>query len=264
MSPVTRAHRIYFALVGSFALWVGLWGYFVPGEISRAIPWAVPALHARFIGSMYLSGMVLMGLSLFARNLVEVRTAVPMAAIWTGMLLLVSLLHLDEFDYGRPPVWFWFGAYVAYPLWGAWLAYTHRPPAPPKSSPAVPDWVRLYLIAQGAICTVLAALLFFAPAWMATVWPWRISPLLTQIYSGPFLSYGIGSLLLARQRYWIDLRIALASMFVFAALVLVASYIHLGVFGSIGVSAQIWFGGFAIATAVLAFLTFRAMTAARA
>ena len=258
MTPITRAHRIYFALVGSFALWVGLWGYFVPGEISRAIPWQVPALHARFIGAMYLSGMMLMGLALVARNLVEVRTAVPMAAIWTGMLLLVSLLHLNEFDYSRPPVWFWFGAYIVYPLAGAWLAYRYRSSLPPNSTAVAPNWVRVYLVIQGVVCIALAVSLFFAPAWMASIWPWRISPLLTQIYSGPFLSYGVGSLLLARQRHWVDLRIVLASMLAFAALVLAASYIHLGVFGPIGVSAQLWFGGFAVATAVLAFLTVRA------
>jgi hypothetical protein len=263
VTPVTRAHRVYFAFVGAFALWVGFWGYFVPGEISRAIPWQVPPLHARFIGSMYLSGMVLMGLSLIARHLVEVRTAVPMAAIWTGMLLVVSLFHLKEFDYSLTQVWFWFGAYIAYPLIGAWLAYVYQPPPAAKGSATVPDWVRVYLLAQGVVCTGLAACLFFAPVWMASLWPWRITPLLTQIYSGPFLSYGVGSLLLARQRHWIDLRIALASMFAFAALVLVASFFHRPTFGQIGMSAQLWFGGFALATAILAFLSYRAMRLGR-
>ena len=263
MTAVTRAHKIYFAFVGAFALWVGVWGYFVPSEISRAIPWQVPALHGRFIGAMYLSGTVLMGLSLFARRLVEVRTAVPMAAIWTGMLLLVSLLNIDQFDFSRPPVWFWFTAYVVYPVAGAWLAYAYLPPAPARGAVA-PDWVRIYLVFQGVACTVLAVCLFFAPAATAAVWPWRISPLLTQIYAGPFLSYGIGSLLLARQRRWIDLNIPLAAMFTFAALVLIASYIHLGVFGTLGFSGQLWFGGFAAATVVLGFLSYRAMRLGRA
>jgi hypothetical protein len=264
MTTVTRAHRVYFAFVGSFALWVGLWGYFVPSEISRAIPWQVPALHARFIGAMYLSATVVLGLALIARHLVEVRTLVPMIAIWTGMLLLVSLLHLKEFDFSRTQVWFWFGAYIVYPVVGAWLAYAYRPPPPPKSAAAVPDWVRAYLLVQGVICTALALLLFFAPAWMASIWPWRISPLLTQIYSGPFLSYGVGSLLLARRQYWIDLRIVLTGMFAFVAFVLVASWIHRGVFGQIGLAAQLWFGGFAVVTAALAFLTYRALGLGRA
>jgi hypothetical protein len=261
MTTITRAHRIYFAFVGLFALWVGVWGYFFPVEISRAIPWQVPALHARFIGAMYLSGMVLMGLALIARYVAEVRTALPMAAIWTGMLLLVSILHLPEFNYSQPQVWFWFGAYIVYPLVGARLYFAHRPGR--ALGRRVPEWVRRYLLVQGAICTALALLLFFAPGSMAALWPWRISPLLTQIYAGPFLSYGIGSLLLARRRSWLELRIALVSMFAFAALVLVASYIHLGVFGAIGVSALVWFGGFAVATAMLAFLSYRALLLGR-
>ena len=199
MNPVSRAHRIFFALVGSFALWVGLWGYLVPGEIVRAIPWDVPPLHARFIGAMYLSGMVLMGLALIARRVAEVQVAVIMAAMWTGMLLLVSLLHLGEFDYSRPPVWFWFGAYIAYPLMGAWLAWARPPTKLPDTSAAVPPWARVVLAVQGVVCVALAACLLFLPNFMVSVWPWRIPVLLAQIYSGPFLSFGVGGLLLARR-----------------------------------------------------------------
>jgi hypothetical protein len=256
MVPVTRAQRIYFAFVGAFALWVGVWGYFFPAEIARAIPWQVPALHARFIGAMYLSGMALMGLALIARHLAEVRIALMMAAIWTGMLLLVSLLHLTEFDYSHPPVWFWFGAYIVYPLVGARLYFAHRPGR--ATGRRVPEWVHRYLIVQGAICTALALLLLFAPGSMVEIWPWRISPLLTQIYAGPFLSYGVGSLLLARRRTWTELYAALSSMFAFAALVLIASWIHMVVFGAIGAAALIWFGGFAIATVMLAYLSYLA------
>jgi hypothetical protein len=166
---------------------------------------------------------------------------------------------LNEFDRTLTQVWFWFGAYIVYPLVGAWLAYTYRAPPPPKSSKAVPDGVRWYLVAQGLVCVALAALLFFQPAVMSLLWPWRISPLLTQIYSGPFLSYGVGSLLLSRRHYWIDMRVPLASMFVFAALVLIASYIHLGTFGAFGPSAYAWFLGFVLATVMLGIFTLRAM-----
>ncbi len=246
-------------LVGSFALWVGAWGYFLPGEIERAIPWQVPALHARFIGAMYLAGMVLMGWALVARRLVEVQTAVVMAAVWTGTLLLVSLLNLGAFDYSRAPVWFWFGAYIGYPLMGAWLVYAYRPTEPPERSATVPGWARALLATLGLICVALAACLLLAPGWMATVWPWPIPPLLAQLYAGPFLSFGIGGLLLARRRYWIEWRLVLASMLAFAALVLIASFIHSGLFVPIGVSASVWFGGFIAATAALAVLSFRSL-----
>ena len=206
---------------------------------------------------MYLSGMVLMGRALVARHLAEVQVAVVMAAVWTGMLLLVSLFHLDNFDFGHTPVWFWFGAYIAYPLIGAWLGFAYRDTEPPAGAAAVPHWVRAYLAAQAIACLVLAALLFFAAAWMTSLWPWKISVLLVQIYAGPFLSYGIGSFLLSRRTTWVELRIGLAAMLTFAVLVLVASLIHRASFGTAGISAAVWFGGFAIAAAFLLLVNLR-------
>jgi hypothetical protein len=113
--------RAYFALVGVFALWVGAWGYVVPAEVVRALPWTVPPLHARFIAAIYLAGLLAMILALIAKTLAEVRIPIALAATWTGMLFLVSMLHLEAFDFAKPQVWFWMGAYAVFPLWGAWL-----------------------------------------------------------------------------------------------------------------------------------------------
>ena len=115
--------RAYFALVGLFALWVGSWGYFVPAEVVRALPWTVPPLHARFIAAIYLAGLLAMILALTARTLAEVRIPIALAATWTGMLFLISMLHLEAFDFAKPQVWFWMGAYAVFPLWGAWLYF---------------------------------------------------------------------------------------------------------------------------------------------
>ena len=73
MTAVTRGQRIYFAAVGLLALWVGIWGYFIPGRVDQAIPWLVPPLHARFLGAMYLSGTTFMVGSILARYYAEVR-----------------------------------------------------------------------------------------------------------------------------------------------------------------------------------------------
>ena len=243
--------QIYFMAVGSFALWVGLWGYLTPGLIAMAIPWDVPPLHARFIGAMYLSGLVLMagGLVTFRRR--NVRIALWMAAIWTGMLMLVSLLHWAEFDFSLNTVWFWFGAYLVYPVAGALLAVRYRPPMLVAVPATAPGWAVIWLTAQGIVCGLLALALFFAPQLMGTLWPWKIPVLLAQIYSGPFLSYAVGSLYLARHPQLADWRVPLLSMLAFSLLVLLASVIHRGVFGDIGPAATLWFGGFAVASVML-------------
>ncbi len=257
MNRISTGQRVYFAAVGLLALWVGVWGYFIPSHADVALPWLVPPLHARFLGAMYLSGATFMAGCLLARQWAEVRVVLPMIAIWTGLLMLVSLLHLGEFNPAVPPTYVWFAAYLIYPLIAAWLAWRHRQaPAPEAgSAAALPLVVRLYLLAQGLVVTLLALALLAAPGAMSVVWPWKITPLLAQLYSAPFLSYGVGSLLLASRRTWLETRIALAAMWVFAAGVLLASVIHAALFTLRNPATWLWFASFVIATFALALLS---------
>ena len=126
MAEVTRRERIYFAAVGVLALWVGFWGYVVPSEVERAIPFSVPPLHARFLGAVYLSGLTIMVGGLLARSWHEIRLVPILTALWTGGLCLISLFHLDRFDFATPQPWVWFAAYVIYPLIAIGLAWRHR------------------------------------------------------------------------------------------------------------------------------------------
>ncbi len=239
--------RAYFALVGLFALWVGAWGYFVPAEVVRALPWPVPPLHARFIAAIYLAGLLAMLLALTAKTLAEVRIPIALAAIWTGMLLLVSMLHLEAFDFAKPQVWFWMGAYAVFPLWGAWLYFGRGAGAAATRRPADP-----VLLAIGAVCLLLAAGLLALPAQMIAVWPWKLPPLLASIYAGPFLAYGVSALMLAREGRAEARRIVLASMLAFTVLVLGASLLHLKLFHFAAPAAWVWFGALAVAGAVMA------------
>ena len=244
---MTRTFRPYFAVVGLFALWVGAWGYFVPGEVERALPWPVPPLHARFIAAIYLAGLVAMVASLFTRDLAAVRIPIALAALWTGALLLVSLLHLGAFDFAKPQVWFWMGAYAIFPLWGAWLYF--RAGAAATARPRPPD---LALVALAALCLLPAATLLLAPALMIRLWPWPLPPLLASIYAGPFFAYGIAALMLAREAAPAARRIVLASMLAFALLAVLASLLHPRLFHFDAPAAWLWFGALLTAAGVLA------------
>lgn len=243
----SRSFRAYFALVGLFALWVGAWGYFVPTEVVRALPWPVPPLHARFIAAIYLAGLLAMILSLAATRLAEVRIPVALAAIWTGALLLVSMLHLNEFDFAKPQVWFWMGAYAVFPLWGGWLYFARGAGAAARRRPADPA-----LVGVAVLCLLLAAGLLAAPAQMARLWPWALPPLLASIYAGPFLAYGVCALMLAREAEPAARRIVLASLLAFTLLVLLASALHLKLFRFEAPAAWVWFGALAAAGLVFA------------
>jgi hypothetical protein len=249
---ISRPQKIFFGCVLALAANVGAIGMFFPAHAVNTLPFAVPPLHARFLGAMYLSGATFMALAILARSWHEVRVVTPMVAIWTGMLGLVSLLHLDAFDWAREQVWIWFVAYIAFPLIAAWIAWQQRAVHDPAEGALLGPALRGYLAAQGALVTLLALGLLLAPDALATRWPWAITPLLAQVYSAPFLSYGLGSLLAARQRAWAEVRIVVYATLVFTTSVLAASLVHIGLFAPGAPATWLWFGGFALASAALA------------
>lgn len=243
--PLSTLHRVYFAFVGGFALWVGVWGTFLPGQVAMALPWQVPPLHARVIGAMYLSGLVLMATCWRRRWVHEVAVGLRMATVWTGMLLLASLLHLGQFDAANPRVWFWFFAYITFPLCGAWLAWRDRAALSARAITAevapAPRWMSALLIVLGVAFCAIAALLFLAPQAMQAVWPWKASVLLIQIYAGPCLSLGVGGLLLARPLHAGEIDTSAVGMATFVILVLLASVLHRALFDMASLSALVWF-----------------------
>lgn len=254
MTVVTRNQKLYFAAVGLLALWVGIWGVFIPEHVDKAIPWLVPPLHARFIGVLYFSAVVLMSCSILANRYAEVLASTFIVALWTGMLFVISLFYLSEFNFSRGPSWFWFGAYILYPIIGFWYAWAHRNEPDDPAGSKLPSWIQTYFLVQGLIITLLSLALLFAPNFMTDLWPWKITPMLAQIYSGPFLAYGLGSLISARQRTWPEVRIVAWASFMLSTGILMVSAIHGSLFSPSSPSMWIWFGGFlliAICTGIM-------------
>lgn len=257
---IGRGERAYFAAVGVLALWVGFWGYFVPSEVERAIPFPVPPMHARFLGAVYLSGLAVMLGALLARGWLEIRLVPILTALWTGGLCVISLFHLDQFDFAEPQPWFWFGAYIVYPLIALGLAWRHRTLVDEERPAArLPGWASGYLVGQGIVLTALAVALLLFPSALAEVWPWPIDRLLAQIYSAPLLAYGVGSLLLARRSTVLEVRIIVLWMLVFTAGVLLASIIHRALFSAGDVADVLWFALLAIANLMLGLLLARSL-----
>jgi hypothetical protein len=257
MTTVTRNQRIYFAAVGALALWVAFWGLLIPEKMDKAIPWLVPPLHARFIGAIYLSAVLIMGSAMLAKKFEEVRVVTIMVSIWTGALFLISLFYLNTFDFSRGPTLFWFAAYIAYPIIGFWIAWTQRAAYNESTNTILPNWIRTYLFVQGVLLTLLALALFFTPDFMLSVWPWKVDRMLVQIYSGPFLSFGIGSLLLSRQQTWPQVRIAVAGILLLAIGVIFVSIIHRSLFTASSPSTLVWFGGFSLVAIILGAMIIR-------
>jgi hypothetical protein len=248
VQQVSAYQRVLFGFVLAFAAWVAVWGLIFPAQIGTTLALKVPPLHARVLGAMYLSGSVFMLLAMLARDWHEVRVVTVILLVWTGMLGFVSTLNLSAFDWSHGPTWFWFVAYLGYPLIALWILWCQRTETTHPKEGAISSGLRVYLYGQGAAAVVLALCLLVAPRAMTTVWPWPIPALVAHIYAAPFLAYGIGSLYAARQRTWSEVRFVVIGTLVFAIGVLIASMIHADLFDLRTPSAWLWFGGFGIAS----------------
>ncbi len=264
MSLITTGQRIFFAVICAAALLVAILGLFNPAYLASIFTWLeLPPLHARFVGAIYAFGAVFMAGCLAARYQAEVRWAVQLIGIWTGMLFVISLLNLSAFDFELLPVQIWFASYIIYPIISLWMTLQHSPLMRSGDLPGLPlaGWAKGFLLIQGILFSLLALLLFFAPAFMTTLWPWKVTPVLAQMYAGPLLSYGLGSLLFSRQAKWLGVRAILPGMLVFTVTTVIISFVHMGLFSFKELPDLLWFGWFSLASLILAAITFRALQA---
>jgi hypothetical protein len=203
---------------------------------------------------MYAAGATMMLFATLARAWYQVRVVTLILGTWTGLLGIVSLLHLGAFNWAWRPTWFWWFAYIWFPLGAAFLFWSQRSEQDHPDEAPLSPLLRAFLLMQGVIAVVLALGLLFLPDRMIPLWPWRITPLLTQIYSAPFLAYGIGSLYTARQHGWSEARIPVMAITVLTTVAVVASFIHSGTFNAANLSTWVWFGGLGLVAIGLATL----------
>jgi hypothetical protein len=264
MSPITSGQRVFFAVICAAALLVAVLGLFNPAYLASIFTWLVlPPLHARFVGAIYAFGAVFMAGCLAARYQAEVRWAVQLIGIWTGILFIISLLNLTVFDFNLLPVQIWFASYIIYPIVALWMTLSKSPRKEAGDLPGheLASWARGFLLVQGILFSLLAVFLFFAPAFISTLWPWKVTTVLAQMYAGPLLSYGLGSLLFARQKKWLGVRSILPAMLIFTVTTVIISFMHIALFSLNEVADLLWFGWFILASLILALLTFRALQA---
>ena len=205
--------------VGLFCLFVLLltryvvfWGLFFPTGVgfdltgfakgfNDAMPFVVqiPPLHARFIGSLYLGATIICAWHIFIRRWAVAWLLQVLIFLWTFILLIVTLRHLEIFNWTAPSVWHWFMAYLAFPVISFWILKRIELSPNPDEAP-LSSWGRAWLHLQGAGLLVLGLLGFFAAPLLIKIWPWKLPELLSHLYSAPFVTFGLGSILAATVR----------------------------------------------------------------
>jgi len=256
MLPITSGQRVFYGVIFLAALLVAVLGLFAPEYLASIFTWmTLPPLHARFVGAIYLFGAIFMLGCLMAKTQAEVRGAIQMIGLWTGMLFIISILNISLFDFKLLPVWIWFISYITYPIISIWMTVKTPKQTDSLSGSSSPAWIKTFLLIQGIVITILAVLLFFIPNFMTMLWPWKVTPALAQMYAGPLLSYGLGSLIFSCQNTWLGIRSIVPAMFAFALTTISVSFLHINLFSFSELADLIWFGWFGITTVILGIIT---------
>ena len=190
------------------------------------------------------------------------RPAPVAGLLFTSLLLVVTLLNPEAFDYDLGPVQVWTGSYVVYPLLGLLvIAGMHRRRGEAPPGPRVPGWVGAVLMAQAALFALVGVALLFARETMADLWPWPITNGLAQFYGGPFLAYAWCSWAYARKRNWAETAVVAPAMLAFTLSTVVVSAVHDELFSAGDVEDWLWFGSFGLLATLFLVISVRAVPA---
>jgi hypothetical protein len=234
------------------ALAIGLLGMVVPTSIHLMLPIRVMPLGARFVAALYLAAALGVIISAFVRHPGDTAIFVICFGIATGLLLLQTLLHWEEYTVDGIP-YGWVGIYIFDPvmalliiitLWSQFTLTFRRHPL---------TWL---FIIEGVIFGSTGLLLLLAPDVAAAVWPWQISPLVGQLYSSFFLTFCVGALLTAGESRIVTIRNFTITSLGLMIFVLAGSLLHLSAFRP-SIATWLWFGALIVGVCVFAWALMR-------
>lgn len=193
--PALRPLLLVYSLLG-FGAGVPL---FLQSGDTHQFAWTIkPPLTAAFLGAAYWASLVLNLLASRERVWAWARIALIPGLVFTTLILVATLVHLDRFhlhssdSLARAVAWLWLVVYIAIPplTLAALVAQVRAPGGDPPRTAPLQQWMRGALAVQGLLMIGLGASLFAAPDATGSLWPWPLTPL-TSRATGAWLC-GIG------------------------------------------------------------------------
>lgn len=220
---------------------LGLSGVLVPDHFLIPLKGLSP-LNARFVGSLYLGGGVVILCAALVRRSVDTRIALWSFLVITVLVLGMTLVYWKAFTAGGVPK-LWMLTYVADPvliplvIWRLGLVRGAEPG---------PHRLTALFLTQAAVLGIAGTALLVAAEPVLVAWPWTITPLLARVYAAFFLAFAVGAALSAVERRPAALAPFLAGSTALVLSTLTTSLLHLDRFDG-SPATWVWFGLHALA-----------------
>jgi hypothetical protein len=117
--------------------------------------------------------------------------------VFTGIVLVVSIIHADRFSFDRPLAWVWFALYALLPFYTGYALWTHRRLR--ASGDAPPVWLLAAMAVPGALMGLYGLGLLVAPETLTGFWPWPVDAFHGRLYAAVPLAPALAAFLLVRR-----------------------------------------------------------------
>lgn len=182
--PMSLSMRLVLAFVAANAFAGATSLILFPAATDAGFFWALtPPVSAAMFGALYLAAGLLVVWASLKGVWESARYLAPMVVVFSGAMLVATLLHLDRFD-GGAKFLYWLAVYTVALLTGGFFYYCHERDGATWEvrGQRTPPAVRLVALAVGVLAAAFAVVGYAVPGLVAGLWPWELTPLTTRAF----------------------------------------------------------------------------------
>ena len=214
------------AFIAPFLLVAFILLYGFPGDTARLWSWTIQAhMTSMLLASAYLGGCYFfLRVVLLEAHWAAVRAGFVSVTLFATLLGVATIMHWDKFSHDTVAFWLWAGLYFTAPFLvaAAWLTNQRYAAAPAPDAPRLGRVARRFVADMGGLAVVTGLVLFVAPGWAISIWPWPLTPLTSRVVGATFCLGAAGLGVLVDDR-WESVRLMRRVQLVMFALILVAA-----------------------------------------
>jgi hypothetical protein len=217
----------------------GLYFYLAPLSAALLWPWPLPALAARFVGSLLVGGAVCTALTALNRTNIAA-AGITFLGIGDGLIALTGLLYGAASGISAQ-----LGLWLLVLAGAALILVVFSIRVSPRLSEVTPPMpgsrlVRGYFTLHLIVVALVGSVMFLLPVQAQPLWPWTMSPVNVRLIGAFFVGAALYSLWGRRQKTWETIRPTMALYATFATSALVASFIHFNLFNPARVTTWVF------------------------
>jgi hypothetical protein len=191
--------RIALAATAGFLLALGIDLTLFPNRTDEFFSWPIePSLTAQAIGAFYVTGFVLILLTLQGGLWARGRVVILGGVVFSVLATIATFIDLDRFNFDSDETfavvvsWVWILSYTIVPvvLVLGTIPQRRLPGVDPETA-APPEWLRTSLGVAGAVLVAVAAGMAVVPEEMVKIWPWDLTPLTARVLGAWCAGFGV-------------------------------------------------------------------------